>query len=164
MYSFIKLILQLLLSLLLLSVCRSSRMNQQQHHVLKFAISRHQELSVYIWYSLQVTFTMLQLWNLSPFVGKKWNTITITGPRVTEITGCSDISMAKAHALLSSHKTEIISAGLIFLYLHNISVVQQCGWPLIIDTALCFILIIKGNSCPVSALHLAWLNDWHSPG
>lgn len=76
-------------------------------------------------------------------------------PRVTEITRCSDSIMAKGHALLSSHKTEIISAGLIFLYLHNISVVQQHGWALIIDTALCIILIIKGNSCPVSTLHLA---------
>lgn len=146
-----------------LCVCwPSSIIFHWRFHICKLQTSG--TMYVYIWYSLQVTFTMLELWNLSPFVGKKWNTITITGQKVTEITGCSDISMAKAHALLSSHKTEIISAGLIFLYLHNISVVQQCGWPLITDTALCFILIIKGNSCPVSALHLAWLNDWHSPG
>lgn len=82
-------------------------------------------------------------------------TITITVPRVTEITRCSDSIVAKGHALLSSHKTEIISAGLIFLYLHNISVAQQHGWPLITDMVLCIILIIKGNSHPVSGLHSA---------
>lgn len=76
-------------------------------------------------------------------------------PRVTEITRFSDTVMAKGHALLSSHKTEIISAGLIFLHLHNISAAEQHGWALITDTALCIILIIKGNSHPVSMLHLA---------
>lgn len=84
-------------------------------------------------------------------------------PRVTEITRFSDTVVAKGHALLSSHKMEIISAGLIFLYLHNISVVEQHGWAFIIDTAFWNILIIKGNSCPVSRIHLAWLNDWHFP-
>ncbi len=61
-------------------------------------------------------------------------------PRATEITWCSVSDMAKGHALLSLYKTEIISAGLIFLYLHNVSVVQQDGWALIIDTAFGFIL------------------------
>lgn len=58
---------------------------------------------------------------------------------------------------------EIISAGLIFLYLHNISVAQEQEWALNINTALCIILIIKGNSHPVSPSDLAWVNDWRSP-
>lgn len=44
------------------------------------------------------------------------NKITITVPRVSEIILCHQSAMAKGHALLSSHKTEIISAGLIILY------------------------------------------------
>lgn len=74
------------------------------------------------------------------------NTITTAAPRVSEITWFSDTVMAKGHPLLSSHKTEIISAGLIYLHLHNISVAERCGWALIIDTTLCIILIIKGDS------------------
>jgi len=114
--------------------------------------------------SAQVTFTVLQIWNCYSFIVKiTWNTIRITAPRVTEITRCSDSIVAQGHAPLSSHETEITSAGLISPFLHNILVVQQHGWALIIGPALCIILIIKGYGRTVSTLHLARLNDWHLP-
>lgn len=36
------------------------------------------------------------------------------------------------------------------------------GPAILMDTALSFILIIKGNSRPPSSIHLVRLNDWHS--